>query len=136
MTAILNDFLFAKMFCHIINRFLTHTCNIVHFGVTLNMLFTYLHTVFCAYLYIQLYTNIHTYTYNIHTCLYTYIHIYIHTYTCIHIHTYLYVHYTCTYVYIPLALTCKHKYIYTHTYMHIHTCILDRFKSVCRKKNC
>src|SRR6218665_3496832 len=86
-----NDFLFAKMFCHIINRFLTHMRNIVHFGVTLNMLFTYLHTVFCVYMYIQLYTIIHPYTYNIHTCLYTDIHIYIHTYTCIHIPIYMYI---------------------------------------------
>src|SRR6218665_955088 len=68
---------------------------------------------------IQLYTIIHIYTYNIHTCLYTDIHIYIHTYTCIHI-TYLhictlYLHvYLFTHVYIPLVLTCKHKYIYTY----------------------
>src|SRR6218665_2582299 len=53
------------MFCHIINRFLTRTRNLVNFGLTLNMLFTYLHTVFCVYMYIQLYTIIHTYTYNI-----------------------------------------------------------------------
>lgn len=121
------------MFCHIINRFLTRTRNIVHFGVTLNMLFTYLHTVFCVYMYIQLYTIIHTYTYNIHTCLYTDIHIYIHTYTCIHIHTYIYVHYTCTYTYshmytYPWYLHVNiniyiYTYIYAYPYMYtiIHT---------------
>src|SRR6218665_620513 len=114
------------MFCHIINRFLARTRNIVHFGATLNMLFTYLHSVFCVYMYIQVYTIIHTYTYNIHTCLYTDIHIYIHTYTCIHIHTYIkstYLHvylFTCTYVYIPLVLTCKHKYVYIYTYIYAY----------------
>src|SRR6218665_3636937 len=87
------------MFCHIINRFLTRTRNIVHFGVTLNMLFTYLHTVFCGYMYIQLYTIIHTYTYNIHTCLYS-LQTYTYTYTYILIHTYTYIP---TYMYIILA---------------------------------
>src|SRR6218665_1689968 len=105
------------MFCHIINRFLTRKHNIVHFGVTLNMLFTYLHTVFCVYRYIQLYTIIHTYTYNIHTCLYTFIHIY----------TYIYVHYTCTYTYLHMYTYPWYLPVnintYTHTYMHIHTCI-------------
>ena len=109
------------MFCHIINWFLTRTRNIVHFAVTLKMLFTYLHAVFCVYMYIQLYTIIHTYTYNIYTCLYTDIHIYIyiliHAYTCLP--TYMYIIlalYLFTYVYIPLVLTCKHKYIYTYIY--------------------
>src|SRR6218665_2922593 len=121
MTAILNDFLFAKMFCHIINRFLTRTRNIVHFGVTLNMLFTYLPTVFCLYIYIQSY---------IHT---TYIHVYIQTYTYTYILIHAYLH-----MYIILAriliYICIQNYtypwylhvninIYTHTYMHIHTCI-------------
>src|SRR6218665_896378 len=86
------------MFCHIINRFLTRTRNIVHFGVTMNMVFTYLHTVFCVYMYIQLYTIIHT----VHTHT-TYIHAYILTYT---------------YAYILI-----HAYTYIHTYMHIPTCI-------------
>src|SRR6218665_2034071 len=115
------------MFFRIINRFLTRTRNIVHLGVTLNMLFTYLNTVFCVYMYIQLYTIIHTYTYNIHTCLYTDIHIYVHTYTCKHIHTYIYVHYTCTYTYLHMYTYPWYLHvninIYTHTYMHIHTCI-------------
>src|SRR6218665_2622365 len=113
------------MFCHIINRFLTRTRNIVHFGVTLNMLFTYLHTMFCVYMYIQLYTIMHTYNYNIHTCIYRHTHI--HTYLYMHTHTYLHIIYILAriliYVYIPLVLTYKHKYICTHTYMHIHTCI-------------
>ena len=71
------------MFCRIINRFLTLTRNIVHFGVTLNMLFTYLHIVFCVY------AVIHNHTHA------TYIHAYIQTYT----HTYLYMH-THTYLHI------------------------------------
>src|SRR6218665_1920146 len=97
------------MFCHIINRFLTRTRNIVHFGVTLNMLFTYLHTVFCVYMYIQLYTIIHTYTYNIHTCLYTDINIYI----LIHAYTYI-----PTYMYIILARILIYICIHTlGTYM-------------------
>src|SRR6218665_1271305 len=106
------------MFCHIINRFLTRTRNIVHFGFTLNMLFKYLHTVFCVYTYIQLYciVSIHLYSAScsahqsealpvretqreessytqsyIHT---TYIHAYIQTYT----YTYLLIH---AYTYIP-----------------------------------
>src|SRR6218665_1557017 len=116
------------MFCHIINRFITRTRNIVHFGVTLNMLFTYLHTVFCVYMYIQLYTIIHTHTTYIHAYIqtYTYTYILIHAYT--YIPTYMYIIlariliYVCIH-YIPLVLTCKHKYIYTHTYMHVHTCI-------------
>src|SRR6218665_1229423 len=110
------------MFCHIINRFLARTRNIVHFGVTLNMLFTYLHTVFCVgrpiYSYTQSYIHC-TYTYNIHTCLYTDIHIYIHTYTCIHIHTYIYVHYTSTYTYL-------HMYTYPW-YLHVNINIYLRF---------
>ena len=106
------------MFCHI-NRFLTRKRNIVHFGVTLNMLFTYLHTVFCVYMYIHLYTIIHTYTYNIHTCLYIDIHIHIHTYTCIHIHTYIYVHYTC--MYRPTYLHMNTYPWYLHVNINIYT---------------
>src|SRR6218665_2078325 len=113
------------MFCHIINRFLTRTRNIVHFGVTLNMLFTYLHTVFCVYMYIQLDTIIHTYTFNIRTCIYTDIHIYIHTYTCIHkhIHTYIYVHYTCTYTYLHMYTYPWYLHVNINIYIYIYTYI-------------
>src|SRR6218665_622649 len=95
------------MFCHIINRFLTRTCNIVHFGVTLNMLFTYLHTVLCIYMYMQLYT-LHNHTY-IHTQ-HTYMPIYRHT----HIHTYLYMH-THTYLHMYIILARILIYICIHT---------------------
>src|SRR6218665_3980718 len=76
------------MFCHIINRFLTRTRNIVHFGVTLNMLFTYLHTVFCVYMYYTVIHN-HTYIHIQHTYMPIYRHTHIHTYLYMHTHTYL-----------------------------------------------
>src|SRR6218665_3279906 len=117
------------MFCHFINRFLTRTRNIVHFGVTLNMLFTYfsyLHTVLCIYVYTVIHN--HTHIHIQHTYMPKYRHTHIHTYLYMHTHTYLHIStyldvYLFAYVYIPLVLTCKHKYINTHTYMHIHTCI-------------
>ena len=110
-----------RCFAIIINRFLARTRNIVHFGVTLNMLFTYLHTMFCIYMYIQLYTVIHTYIHIQHTYMPIYRHTHMHTYFYMHTHKYIhictYLHvYLFTYVglYIPLLRrpTSKHKYIY------------------------
>jgi len=64
------------MFFHIIDRFLTRTHNIVHFGATLNIL---------KHIYVYTQSYIHTHT--------TYIHTYIQTdtYTYILIHTYTYI---------------------------------------------
>src|SRR6218665_3486851 len=124
------------MFCQIINRLLTRTRNIVHFGVTLNMLFTYLHTVFCVYMYIQLGPiHNHTYIHIQHTYMPIYRHTHIHTYLHMHTHTYIHIHVCILYLHV---YTYLHMYtypwylhininiyifIYTHTYMHIHTCI-------------
>ena len=86
------------MLCHIIYRFLTRTHNIVHFGLTLNMLEQ---TAFCVYMYIHNHTYIHIQ----HTYIPIYRQTHIHTYLYIHTHTYLH-----TYMYI---LACILIYICT-----------------------
>jgi hypothetical protein len=69
-------------------------------------------TQLCIYAYMNIYTHIHTKTYNIYVCImpiYMYL---IHAYMYIYIHTYKQKH--IIYMYI-LPYICVYVYIYMHT---------------------
>jgi len=111
----------------------------LHVHISIQHMYTYIHTYTCAYIYVYF-----------HVCIYTYIHIC--TYICIHTYIYIYIHiykHMCINIYIYMSTyscVCMkecacwrlrasltslfprssyiHKYVHVHIYLlHTYTCV-------------